>query len=69
MLASRLFSVLVGLVFQVVLVRGDVLEPARLPKRAIEPTPSNGHWIDTWASMPQLTEPSNLPPAPFVRIT
>ena len=24
-----------------------------------------GHWVDTWVSMPQLTETSNLPPAPF----
>lgn len=23
------------------------------------------HWVDTWVSMPQLTETSNLPPAPF----
>ncbi|KAG6864196.1 hypothetical protein C0991_011628 [Blastosporella zonata] len=22
-------------------------------------------WVDTWGSMPQLTEPANLPPAPF----
>ncbi|EKD20835.1 uncharacterized protein L3040_000940 [Drepanopeziza brunnea f. sp. 'multigermtubi'] len=22
-------------------------------------------WVDTWVSMPQLTEPANLPPAPF----
>jgi lysophospholipase L1-like esterase len=22
-------------------------------------------WVDTWVSMPQLTEPGNLPPAPF----
>ncbi|KAG6855571.1 hypothetical protein H0H87_000831 [Tephrocybe sp. NHM501043] len=22
-------------------------------------------WVDTWGSMPQLTEPGNLPPAPF----
>ncbi|KZV73783.1 extracellular GDSL-like lipase/acylhydrolase [Peniophora sp. CONT] len=29
------------------------------------PEPTNGHWVDTWASMPQLTESSNLPPAPF----
>lgn len=35
-------------------------------KRAIRPNPSNGHWVDTWVSMPQLTEPANLPPAPFV---
>jgi lysophospholipase L1-like esterase len=24
-----------------------------------------GHWVNTWVSMPQLTEPHNLPPAPF----
>jgi len=23
------------------------------------------HWLHTWVSMPQLTEPGNLPPAPF----
>ncbi|KAJ9120036.1 hypothetical protein QFC22_002933 [Naganishia vaughanmartiniae] len=23
------------------------------------------NWVSTWASMPQLTEPANLPPAPF----
>jgi lysophospholipase L1-like esterase len=23
------------------------------------------HWLPTWVSMPQLTEPGNLPPAPF----
>ncbi len=23
------------------------------------------HWVNTWVSMPQLTEPHNLPPAPF----
>ena len=31
-------------------------------KRADHPA---GHWIAAWASMPQLTEPANLPPAPF----
>lgn len=25
----------------------------------------DGHWVDTWVSMPQLTEPANLPPTPF----
>ncbi|MGP3913469.1 SGNH/GDSL hydrolase family protein [Nonomuraea sp. 10N515B] len=25
----------------------------------------NGHWVDTWTAMPQLTEPHNLPPAPY----
>ncbi|MFI2644107.1 SGNH/GDSL hydrolase family protein [Streptomyces sp. NPDC018610] len=26
---------------------------------------ASGRWVDTWASMPQLTEPGNMPPAPF----
>ncbi|MBU2664569.1 SGNH/GDSL hydrolase family protein [Actinoplanes bogorensis] len=29
------------------------------------PTPDRKRWIHTWTAMPQLTEPSNLPPAPF----
>ncbi|GAA3476809.1 SGNH/GDSL hydrolase family protein [Streptomyces yanii] len=31
---------------------------ARQPKK---------HWVNTWTSMPQLTEPSNMPPAPFTQ--
>nr|WP_240957157.1 SGNH/GDSL hydrolase family protein [Streptomyces chilikensis] len=27
--------------------------------------PGGAHWVDTWVSMPQLTEPHNMPPAPF----
>ncbi|WP_327732341.1 SGNH/GDSL hydrolase family protein [Streptomyces sp. NBC_00487] len=23
------------------------------------------HWVNTWSAMPQLTEPANMPPAPF----
>jgi hypothetical protein len=30
---------------------------------------SNNKWIPTWGSMPQLTEPANLPPAPYVSFT
>ncbi|WP_329244600.1 SGNH/GDSL hydrolase family protein [Streptomyces sp. NBC_01478] len=26
---------------------------------------SVAHWVNTWTAMPQLTEPGNLPPAPF----
>ncbi|GLA61596.1 hypothetical protein AtubIFM55763_007904 [Aspergillus tubingensis] len=26
---------------------------------------SQSHWVDIWTTMPQLTEPANLPPAPF----
>jgi len=25
----------------------------------------SGHWVDAWTTMPQLTEPANLPPPPF----
>ncbi len=28
-------------------------------------TTSTRHWVNTWSAMPQLTEPSNMPPAPF----
>lgn len=28
---------------------------------------SAGQWLHTWVSMPQLTEPGNMPPAPFTR--
>lgn len=27
--------------------------------------PPSSQWVATWTSMPQLTEPSNMPPAPF----
>ncbi|THA72106.1 SGNH/GDSL hydrolase family protein [Streptomyces sp. A0642] len=27
----------------------------------------NAHWVAAWTSMPQLTEPSNMPPAPFTQ--
>src|SRR6266567_5461836 len=26
-----------------------------------------GHWVGTWAAAPQLTEPGNMPPAPFTQ--
>jgi lysophospholipase L1-like esterase len=29
--------------------------------------PPAAHWVNTWAAMPQLTEPGNLPPAPFTQ--
>ncbi|KAK0267340.1 hypothetical protein LTR91_011417 [Friedmanniomyces endolithicus] len=32
---------------------------------SISPSPKNGHWLDSWTSMPQLTEFANLPPPPF----
>jgi len=34
---------------------------------AAERRQDGSHWINTWTSMPQLVEASNMPPAPFVR--
>jgi hypothetical protein len=31
--------------------------------------PAPTHWVDTWVSMPQLTEPSKLPLPPFTQPT
>ncbi|EJD40598.1 extracellular GDSL-like lipase/acylhydrolase [Auricularia subglabra TFB-10046 SS5] len=42
-----------------------LLACAALGAHAIRPGFPNGHWVDTWVSMPQLTEPQNLPPSPF----
>ncbi|MGW0707445.1 SGNH/GDSL hydrolase family protein [Streptomyces sp. NPDC002643] len=32
---------------------------------ADDTTKSARHWVNTWSAMPQLTEPGNMPPAPF----
>jgi hypothetical protein len=66
MILSRLAVLLVGVA---TFVHGKAHGSAHVAKRSIHPNPSNGHWVDAWASMPQLTEPANLPPAPFVRST
>jgi lysophospholipase L1-like esterase len=34
-------------------------------RRATLAVVTEGHWVGTWAAMPQLTEPDNLPPAPY----
>lgn len=31
------------------------------------PMEKGAHWVGTWVSMPQLTEPNNMPPAPFTQ--
>jgi hypothetical protein len=64
MIFSRLVVLLVG---AAVSVQGNAIVTKRAHNTGIRPNPSNGHWVDAWASMPQLTEPANLPPAPFVR--
>ncbi|KAJ8113780.1 hypothetical protein OPT61_g4173 [Boeremia exigua] len=54
---AGLYAVLAG---AVVVVQGQSTHVT-----VVRPNPPNGHWVDAWASMPQLTEPANLPPAPF----
>ncbi|MFE2262412.1 SGNH/GDSL hydrolase family protein [Streptomyces griseosporeus] len=39
-------------------------EPSRAPGLSA-PAAANAHWVHTWSAMPQLTEPGNMPPAPF----
>ena len=41
---------------------------ASLPSHQKRQNESDYHWVPTWTSMPQLVEPNNLPPAPFVRL-
>jgi hypothetical protein len=64
MIFTKLAILLVGAAGYV---QANAAEGYAVTKRTIRPNPSNGHWVDAWASMPQLTEPANLPPAPFVR--
>ncbi|NGN92448.1 SGNH/GDSL hydrolase family protein [Nocardioides sp. KC13] len=35
------------------------------PATADQASPATRHWVHTWTAMPQLTEPHNMPPAPF----
>jgi lysophospholipase L1-like esterase len=43
---------------------GAATVAAALPGRRSRPAP---RWVHTWTAMPQLTEPGNLPPAPFTQ--
>lgn len=63
-------SVVVGILtaavilFSAVLVAGSV----GAERAASPPAPTGrGHWVNTWTSMPQLTEPHNMPPPPFTQ--
>ncbi|MEU4236826.1 SGNH/GDSL hydrolase family protein [Actinoplanes sp. NPDC026619] len=42
---------------------------AALPAALLAGSPASAHrarrWVHTWVAMPQLTEPGNMPPAPF----
>lgn len=45
--------------------RPDKVSSAVLAKGDSPGDGAFGHWVGTWAAAPQLTEPSNMPPAPF----
>lgn len=51
-----------------------VVSPAVAALRTAAPDPAAGtgggprQWVNTWVSMPQLTEPANMPPAPFTQV-
>ncbi|USP77886.1 uncharacterized protein yc1106_05160 [Curvularia clavata] len=62
MIFSRLALLLAG---TAVSVHSQAIESRQNNKPIIRPNPSDGHWVDAFATMPQLTEPANLPPAPF----
>ncbi|KPI20382.1 hypothetical protein OK074_1211 [Actinobacteria bacterium OK074] len=62
-------SALVGVVVTLLVATTGLLVPTAVradtsPGYAT-PTTKGAHWVNTWAAMPQLTEPANMPPAPF----
>ena len=44
--------------------RGLGVDAHRRPGRHVET-----EWVTLWGSMPQLTEPANLPPEPYVSLS
>lgn len=53
--------------FLALLIASPLVSGQQLEGRGVDKKSKDGHWIDTWGTMPQLTEPANLPPAPYVR--
>lgn len=46
---------------------GLVTGAASAPPCKPAPQDPDYHWVPTWTSMPQMIEPKNLAPVPFVR--
>ena len=64
-----LFTLLGAFLVWLVAATPAVEAVARVTGLSSRPQPVKVHWIDTWAATPQLTEPANLPPAPFTTAT
>jgi lysophospholipase L1-like esterase len=56
--------VAVGALAVALIVTSSVAGTAEAKRTAQEP---EMHWVNTWTAMPQLTEPENMPPAPFTQ--
>lgn len=64
---SALFVLLVAFIFSIPVTAASLNSRGSAYQRVAQAPFKNGHWVDIWATMPQLTEPGNLPPAPYVR--
>jgi lysophospholipase L1-like esterase len=51
------------------LLSGILLSLPSAPRGEPAASERDGHWVNTWVAMPQLTEPGNLPPPPFTTQT
>ncbi|MFE2968492.1 SGNH/GDSL hydrolase family protein [Streptomyces sp. NPDC059340] len=69
--SSIVSLVVAGLLAAAVVIASSAVRAANADLGSSRPSethqPSNGHWVNTWVSMPQLTEPANMPPAPFTQ--
>jgi lysophospholipase L1-like esterase len=45
----------------------DVTNASSSPSSSSSSSPTGEHWVASWTSMQQLTEASNMPPAPFTQ--
>ncbi|CAK7215988.1 hypothetical protein SBRCBS47491_002678 [Sporothrix bragantina] len=65
MAPSTLSSLLLPLLLLGSKVSAAPASAAAIVSAAIEARADDSHWVDTWTSMPQLVEQSNMPPSAF----
>jgi hypothetical protein len=67
-LPKRTFSLGLVAIAALTTIAAGVASPLATNPALAAVTPGAGdHWVATWTSMPQLTEASNMPPAPFTQ--